>query len=76
MGELEEMEMELLVKGGREVEWLKKWKEMGLKWDKGVGLGDDEYGYDEDEKVGEYGNGGSDIELVMGLGLKEVEGME
>lgn len=75
MREFEQMEMQFFVRPGEELEWFAKWKDVRLKWHKGLGFGDSKYRYHDHEKLAHYANAATDIEFEMPFGFKEVEGI-
>ena len=75
MREFEQMEMQVFVRPGQELEWFKTWKEIRLKWHKALGLGDHKYRFHDHDKLAHYANAATDIEFEMPFGFKEVEGI-
>ena len=75
MREFEQMEMQVFVRPGSELEYFKKWKEIRLKWHKALGFGDDHYRFHDHDKLAHYANAATDIEFLMPFGFKEVEGI-
>jgi len=75
MREFEQMEMQFFVRPGEELEWFAKWKDIRMKWHKGLGFGDAKYRYHDHDKLAHYANAATDIEFEMPFGFKEVEGI-
>ncbi len=75
MREFEQMEMQFFVKPGTELEWFKHWKEIRMKWHKGLGFGEENYRFHDHDKLAHYANAATDIEFLFPFGFKEVEGI-
>ena len=75
MREFEQMEMEFFCKPGTEMEWFAKWKENRMKWQRSLGIGDDNYRFHDHEKLAHYANAATDIEFHFPFGFKELEGI-
>lgn len=75
MREFEQMEMQFFVKPGTELEWFKHWKDVRMKWHKGLGFGEENYRFHDHIKLAHYANAATDIEFLFPFGFKEVEGI-
>jgi glycyl-tRNA synthetase len=73
--EFEQMEMQYFVKPGDELKWFEHWKEIRTKWHNSLGLGDDNYRFNDHEKLAHYANAATDIEFKFPFGFKELEGI-
>jgi len=75
MREFEQMEMQFFVKPGTEMQWFEQWKETRIKWHKTLGLGNENYRFDNHDKLAHYANAATDIEFRFPIGFKELEGI-
>ncbi len=73
--EFEQMEMQYFVKPGEEMKWYEEWKELRMKWHKGLGFPDDKLKYHEHANLAHYANAAVDIEFEFPFGFKEIEGI-
>ena len=73
--EFEQMEMQVFIKPGTELEWFKKWKENRMKWHVNLGMGAENYRFHDHEKLAHYANAATDIEFNFPFGFKELEGV-
>jgi glycyl-tRNA synthetase len=73
MREFEQMEMQFFIKPGTQKEWYEYWKEARLKWHLSLGLGEDNYRFQDHEKLAHYADAAADIEFQFGF--KELEGI-
>ncbi|HEX2920276.1 MAG TPA: glycine--tRNA ligase [Bacteroidales bacterium] len=75
MREFEQMEMQLFVQPGTELEWFAKWKEKRMKWHQSLGFGAENYRFHDHTKLAHYANAATDVEYKFPFGFKEVEGI-
>ena len=75
MREFEQMEMQFFIKPGTELDWFAKWKETRMKWHVNIGMGADNYRFQDHEKLAHYANAATDIEFKFPFGFKELEGI-
>ncbi|HUS86927.1 MAG TPA: glycine--tRNA ligase [Bacteroidales bacterium] len=75
MREFEQMEMQFFVKPGTELKWFEHWKNIRMNWHKALGFGDENYRFNDHDKLAHYANAASDIEFRFPFGFKEVEGI-
>ena len=75
MREFEQMEMQFFIKPGTQGEWYDFWKENRLKWHKSLGLGADNYRFQDHDKLAHYADAAADIEFKFPFGFKELEGI-
>ena len=75
MREFEQMEMQFFVRPGEEMKWYAYWKDLRIKWQKNLGLGDNLYRFHDHLKLAHYANAASDIEYNFPMGFKELEGI-
>ena len=75
MREFEQMEMQFFVRPGTELEWYEKWKEIRLKWNQSLGLGNELYRFHDHKNLAHYANAACDIEFKFPMGFKELEGI-
>jgi glycyl-tRNA synthetase len=75
MREFEQMEMQFFVKPGEELKWFEIWKDIRIKWHRGMGFNPADYRFHDHEKLAHYANAATDIEYRFPFGFKEVEGI-
>jgi len=75
MREFEQMEMQFFVKPGEELTWFEYWKDLRIKWHRGLGFNPEHYRFHDHDKLAHYANAATDIEFKFPFGFKEVEGI-
>ncbi len=75
MREFEQMEMQYFIKPGTQHEWYETWKQTRMKWHLSLGLGEENYRFQDHEKLAHYADAASDIEFRFPFGFKELEGI-
>lgn len=75
MREFEQMEMQFFIKPGTQKKWFEHWKEERLKWHLSLGMGEDNYRFNDHEKMAHYADAATDIEFKFPFGFKELEGI-
>jgi glycyl-tRNA synthetase len=75
MREFEQMEMQFFVRPGEEMKWYKYWKEFRMKWHNSLGMGEENYRFQDHENLAHYANAATDIEFKFPFGFKELEGI-
>ncbi len=75
MREFEQMELQFFVRPGEELEWFEEWKKIRMKWHQTLGFGEENYRFNDHDKMAHYANAATDIEYRMPFGFKEVEGI-
>ncbi len=75
MREFEQMEMQFFVRPGEEMKWYDYWKEARINWHQTLGLGKENYRFNDHDKLAHYANAAADIEFNFPFGFKELEGI-
>ena len=75
MKEFEQMEMQFFVRPGEEMKWYNYWKDLRMKWHNSLGVGEDNYRFQDHENLAHYANAATDIEFKFPFGFKELEGI-
>ena len=75
MREFEQMEMQFFVPPGTELQFYEEWKQKRLNWHLALGLGAENYKFNNHEKLAHYANAAADIEFQFPFGFKELEGI-
>ena len=75
MREFEQMEMQFFIPPGTQKEWYEQWKETRMKWHLSLGMGADNYRFNDHEKLAHYADAAADIEFKFPFGFKELEGI-
>jgi len=75
MREFEQMEMQFFVRPGTELDWLRHWKDIRMRWHTALGFGEANYRFHDHTKLAHYANAATDIEYRFPFGFREVEGI-
>ncbi len=75
MREFEQMEMQFFVRPGSEKEWYAYWKDLRMKWHRGLGTPETALRFHDHDNLAFYANAAVDIEFAFPFGFREVEGI-
>ena len=67
--------MQFFVRPGTEMKWWNEWKNTRMAWHRALGFGDDDYRFNDHDKLAHYANAATDIEYNFPFGFTEVEGI-
>ncbi|MEO0733479.1 MAG: glycine--tRNA ligase [Bacteroidota bacterium] len=75
MREFEQMEMQLFIKPGTQMEWYNKWKETRMKWHRALGHPAAKLRFHDHDNLAHYADAAVDIQFEFPFGFKELEGI-